>query len=210
MALFRAVNPLQRVHQLPHLGHSMYHLEFTIRSALPTDAGAICSIYNHYVTATNITIEDEPVTEQEIVQRIAEGSEADLPWMVLQMAQAVFGFTYAAKCNAHPAYRHSVETVICLDPMLTDRGIGSLLYSALLDELCRRNVNLVVAREVQPVEHLSGLYSKFGFNPVAHFPQACMKNGRWVDVKYWGLNLKADTDDEEGVVSAELADAVTK
>lgn len=41
-----------------------------IRKARKEDAGAIAAIYNHYVAHTTITFETEPVSEEEMRERI--------------------------------------------------------------------------------------------------------------------------------------------
>ena len=43
-----------------------------IRYAKTDDAAEICKIYNHYVLGTTITFEEEPVSTDEMAQRIAE------------------------------------------------------------------------------------------------------------------------------------------
>ena len=54
----------------------------TIRSAELRDSAAIAAIYNHYVTETLITFEEEPVASAEVARRIEEVHAASLPWLV--------------------------------------------------------------------------------------------------------------------------------
>jgi len=44
----------------------------TIRSAGPDDARQIARIYNHYVTHTYVTFEEEPVSPEHMRERSAE------------------------------------------------------------------------------------------------------------------------------------------
>jgi L-amino acid N-acyltransferase YncA len=50
-----------------------------IRPATSADAAAIASIYNHYVTDTIVTFEEEAISAKEIAQRIAEVQGAGRP-----------------------------------------------------------------------------------------------------------------------------------
>ena len=42
-----------------------------IRHATADDSGQICDIYNHYISETPITFEEQPVAPEDMVQRIA-------------------------------------------------------------------------------------------------------------------------------------------
>jgi len=101
----------------------------------------------------------------------------------------VAGYAYATKWRVRPAYRHSVESSIYLDQSCAGRGLGQLLYAALLDELRRRELHLVIGGIAQPNEASVRLHEKLGFRKVAMFSEVGMKFGRWVDVGYWELHL---------------------
>jgi L-amino acid N-acyltransferase YncA len=66
-----------------------------IRSATPTDAAAIAAIYKHYVEHTTITFEEEPVSPEQMAQRMAEVAAASLPWLVAEQEGRVLGYAYA-------------------------------------------------------------------------------------------------------------------
>lgn len=52
-----------------------------IRTATPADATAIITIYNHYIATTTISFEENPVSEEEMAQRIRDVT-ANMPWYV--------------------------------------------------------------------------------------------------------------------------------
>jgi L-amino acid N-acyltransferase YncA len=106
-----------------------------IRYAKTDDAAQVCEIYNHYVLGTSITFEEQPVSIDEMGQRIDIQS---LPWFVWEQDKNLKGFCYASKWKGRCAYRHSVESTVYLRADSMGRGIGSELYRALLDELRRR------------------------------------------------------------------------
>ncbi len=160
-----------------------------IRPAVPEDAARICDIYNHYVLTTTISFEEEAVAPPEMARRIADVREAALPWLVLEADGRLLGYAYATKWRARPAYRTSVESSVYLDPACAGRGHGRALYTALLDELRRRELHLVIGGIAQPNPASVALHEALGFRKVAHFSEVGRKFGRWVDVAYWELKL---------------------
>ena len=160
-----------------------------IRPAAPFDAARICAIYNHYVTTTTISFEEDPVDEAGMAQRIADVTAAGLPWLVLEVDGAVAGYAYATTWRVRPAYRHSVESSVYLDQACAGRGLGKLLYGALLDVLRARDLHLVIGGIALPNAASAGLHEALGFRKVAHFSEVGKKFGRWVDVGYWELRL---------------------
>jgi len=162
-----------------------------IRPATPADAARICAIYNHYVTTTTISFEEQAVTEPEMAQRIADVGAAGLPWLVLEVDGALAGYAYATKWRVRPAYRHSVESSVYLDQACAGRGFGRMLYGALLDRLRERGLHVVIGGIALPNDASAGLHEALGFRKVAHFSEVGQKFGRWLDVGYWELKLGA-------------------
>jgi len=162
-----------------------------IRPATPADAARICAIYNHYVTTTTVSFEEQAVTEPEMAQRIADVDTAGLPWLVLEIDGALAGYAYATKWRVRPAYRHSVESSVYLDQAYAGRGLGRTLYGALLDRLRERGLHVVIGGIALPNDASAGLHEALGFRKVAHFSEVGRKFGRWLDVGYWELKLGA-------------------
>jgi phosphinothricin acetyltransferase len=162
-----------------------------IRPASAADAARICAIYNHYVTRTAVSFEEEPVREPDMAQRIADVAAAGLPWLVLDTDGVVAGYAYATTWRARPAYRYSVESSVYLDEACIGRGFGRLLYGALLDILRTRELHLVIGGIALPNEASVGLHEALGFRKVAHFSEVGKKFGDWRDVGYWALRLDA-------------------
>lgn len=94
-----------------------------------------------------------------------------------------------AQGGPRPAHRHSVESTIYLDQACARRGYGRMLYGALLDELRKRDLHLVIGGTALPNEASVGLLETLGFRKAAHFTEVVMKFGRWIDVGYSKLKL---------------------
>ena len=106
-----------------------------IRPVTPHDAAAIAALYNHYVLHTTASFEEEAVPVEAMRRRIEE-TAARWPYLVWEEQGRVKGYCYAHPWKARPAYRHTLETTVYLDPACTGRGIGTRLMHALIGE-CR-------------------------------------------------------------------------
>ena len=106
-----------------------------IRNARLDDTAAIAAIYNHYVLNTTVTFEEQPVGVEEMSHRIAETQHANLAWLVCEDGGKPVGYCYASKWKSRCSYRYSLETTVYLDQGVTGRGIGTQLYTALIEAL---------------------------------------------------------------------------
>ncbi|HEX5345450.1 MAG TPA: arsinothricin resistance N-acetyltransferase ArsN1 family B [Duganella sp.] len=160
-----------------------------IRSAHADDAKAIAAIYNPYILTTTISFEEEAVTDAAMAQRIADVQAGGLPWLVAERDGKVLGYAYATKWRVRHAYRFSVESSVYLAPEAARQGVGSALYTALLQQLAERGVHLVIGGVALPNDASVALHEKMGYEKVAHFREVGFKFGRWLDVGYWQRTL---------------------
>lgn len=159
-----------------------------IRLATISDAAPIAAIYNHYVRATTITFEEQAVEVDEMARRI-EDVGAKLPWYVFERDGSVIGYAYATPWRARSAYRFSVESTVYVAPEFPRQGIGSRLYTALIDDLRSRGIQVILGGIAQPNSASVSLHESLGFEKVAHFNRVGRKFNQWVDVGYWELQL---------------------
>ena len=160
-----------------------------IRDAVADDAKAIAAIYNPFIANTTISFEEEPVSDAAMAQRIADVQAGGLPWLVAQQDGKVVGYAYATKWRVRHAYRFSVESSVYLAPECAGKGLGTALYTALLEQLAQRGCHLVIGGIALPNEASVALHEKMGYEKVAHFREVGFKFGRWLDVGYWQLLL---------------------
>ena len=159
-----------------------------IRGVYTEDAEAVCSIYNHYVKNTIFTFEENPVSTEEMKDRIAEAT-VSLPWVVWEENGEIKGYAYASKWKTRSAYRFSVESSIYLQPDFIGKGAGRILYETLISELRNLALHTVIGGIALPNEGSVALHEQLGFLKVAHFKEVGWKFGRWIDVGYWELLL---------------------
>ena len=155
-----------------------------VRPGTLDDAAAIASIYNHYVTHTIVTFEEQPATQAEMRSRMTTVLER-LPWLVLERDGGIAGYAYASPWKSRIGYRFAVESSIYLAPAHVGCGFGSALYQSLLDDLRTRKIHCVIGGAALPNPASTALHEKLGFTKVAHFRENGFKFGRWIDVAYW-------------------------
>jgi phosphinothricin acetyltransferase len=163
-----------------------------IRNATVDDALAIAAIYNHFVLNTSISFEEVAVSSAEMARRITDVQAAGLPWLIAEQDGLIAGYAYATKWRVRHAYRFSVESTVYLGTAHSGRGIGTVLYRALLERLRGGGYHLAIGGIALPNAASVALHEKLGFEKVAHFSEVGFKFGNWTDVGYWQLNLTPD------------------
>jgi len=159
-----------------------------IRRVEPTDAFEITSIYNYYILNTIITFEEEMINVAEMEKRIRSIS-SDYPFLVAADEDSIIGYAYATAWKTRSAYRYSAEVTIYLKHDKVGVGIGFKLYSALIDELKRTKLHVLVGGIALPNHASIALHEKLGFKKISQFEQIGFKFGKWIDVGYWELKL---------------------
>ena len=155
-----------------------------IRDVDERDLPAITAIYNHYIVNTTVSFEEEVVGADVMRERVEKVAGAGLPWLVIE-ENDVLGYAYASHWSPRPAYRHTVEVTVYLDPAATGRGLGTRIYQALFERLRGLGVRIVVAGITLPNPASVTLHEKLGMQPAGRFNEVGFKFDRWLDVGYW-------------------------
>ena len=164
--------------------------EMMIRPVSIEDADRIAAIYNHYVTETAISFEQDPVSPQAMESRIQAIVEQQLPWLVLESGGELVGYAYATTWRKRHAYRSTVESTVYVAANQISHGFGTKLYRALLDELRARNFHTVLGLIAVPNPASVKLHQSFGFKRVSAYAQVGKKFDQWIDMEGWQLMLK--------------------
>lgn len=162
--------------------------KFTVRPAEPADLVAVAAIYADAVHTSVATfdIEEPPQTHwQAKVDSTAVGDH----FLVACDENSVLGFAYSGVFRSRSAYGRTRETSIYLAPAATGRGLGTRLFSALLDLLRKDQVHLVVSVVAQPNPASNALHHKLGFTEVGTLDEAGFKFGRYVSTTWFQLRL---------------------
>ncbi|HLK43462.1 MAG TPA: GNAT family N-acetyltransferase [Thermoleophilia bacterium] len=157
-----------------------------IREATPEDAAACAVIYAPYVTDSIISFETVPPTAAEMERRI----RAAHLWLVAEREGEVCGYAYGSSHRERDAYRWAADVAIYLSAEHHGRGLGRGLYAELLDGLRGRGICVVCAGIGLPNAASEGLHRAMGFTEVGVYRRIGFKFGRWVDVRWYQLDLQ--------------------
>ncbi|MEE9349232.1 MAG: N-acetyltransferase family protein [Flavobacteriaceae bacterium] len=158
-----------------------------IRKATLKDAKAIANIYNYYVDNSIATFTESAITLYEVKENIRES----IAWFVFEENDKILGYAYASAWKGRCAYRFTVETSVYLEPNSFGKGIGTKLYTHLLNELKKQNIHSVIGGISLPNKASEKLHENLGFKKAAHFKEVGFKFNKWIDVGYWELLLSS-------------------
>lgn len=154
-----------------------------IRFAEPADMARVTEIYGYYVLNSVATFEFDPPGVQEMAARSAAIIRHDAPFLVAERGSRILGYAYAGPYRTRPAYKHTVENSIYLDPDAVGKGLGAQLLSALVVECSRRGFRQMIAIIGGGAENAASarLHARCGFRHVGMLTAVGKKFGRWVD-----------------------------
>jgi L-amino acid N-acyltransferase YncA len=161
-----------------------------IRAATTADAGAIAAIYSPFVSAGTVSFETDPPDARAMRGRM-EASKGLYPWLVATNGEedGVLGYAYAGPFRDRPAYAWVVETSIYLAGDAQRRGVGRLLYEALIDTLRAQGFTQAIGVVTLPNDASIRLHEQVGFRRAGVYREIGYKMGRWIDVGFWQCEL---------------------
>jgi L-amino acid N-acyltransferase YncA len=159
--------------------------DVTIRPAVEDDLTDIATIYNHEVANSIATFDLEPPTLSYWHQRLAGAHQGDHLLVAVDTDDDVVGYAYSWSYRPRPAYSLTRETSIYLDPSVRGKGIGRLLYPALLDTMAASGVHTAVALVALPNPGSVALHKAVGFEHVGTMREVGFKFDQWVDVEWY-------------------------
>jgi phosphinothricin acetyltransferase len=163
----------------------------TIRAGRIEDLPDLVEIINYYIRETHITFDTEPFT-----------TETRRPWfdlfadegphrlLVAEEEGAILGYATSTRHRPKPAYGRSVETTIYLDHDCLGRGIGTRLYSELLDQMRAESlVHRGFAGVGLPNDGSVALHEHLGFTQLGIFHEVGFKFGKYWDTCWYEIDL---------------------
>ena len=160
----------------------------TIRKVTLEDAEAIQEIYNYYILNSIVTFDEEVKTLDEIKYKITDTIEK-YPWFVLIENETLIAFTYANQWKDKSAYNQSIEGTIYIKNKYEGKGIGTTLYTYLINYLKSNGYHSILGVISLPNDSSVALHEKLEFEKVAHFKEIGKKFNRQIDVGCWQLIL---------------------
>lgn len=124
-------------------------------------------------------------TEETWHARLRAANRVGHPWLVVEDEQGVAGYATASEFRPKRAYRTTVESTIYLRPGTAGRGLGTVLYGALMDALDAGEFRVAIALITLPNDPSVGLHEKLGFTRTGVLPEVGFKHDAWRDVGIW-------------------------
>ena len=162
-----------------------------IRNAQVEDAANLVAIYAPYVEKTAITFETQVPTVEDFENRIKKTMKK-FPYLVAIEEGQIVGYAYASTYYARAAYDWTVELSVYIQKEARGKGVGTLLYTALEEELTARGFKNFLACIALPNPASIALHEKRGYEQVAHFKKVGYKFGTWHDIVWLQKSLVGD------------------
>lgn len=159
-----------------------------LRVAREDDAAACLSIYAPIVEGTHTSFETEVPELDEFRARIRAALQSH-DWLVIERAGRIEGYAYSSAHRARAAYRIACEVSVYVAETAQRRGYARLLYEQVLARAAAAGKRQAYAIITLPNESSIAFHRALGFEPLAHFPEAGVKFGRFWDVDWWVRRL---------------------
>ena len=155
--------------------------EYRIRLATPSDAEAICRIYNQGIEDRVATLETEVRTPDERRAWMA-GKGQRHPVIVAENERGeVVGWGSLNAFNARDAYRHVADFSVYAERGYRGKGVGRALLSRLIELGRQYGFHKLVLSAFPTNTGGMALYDKLGFRTVGIYKEQGQLDGRWVD-----------------------------
>ncbi|ADG73303.1 Phosphinothricin acetyltransferase [Cellulomonas flavigena DSM 20109] len=165
-----------------------------VRAAADGDVAAVARIYDHYVATSTATFELEPPGEPVWRGRLDTLTAAGWPFQVAVLDGQVAGFAYVGPWRPRPAYAHTVEDTIYLDPAATGRGVGTRLLTSVLDAAGAAGAREVIAVVADGDTAASlALHRRAGFHTAGRLERVGRKFDRWLGTTLLQKTLGQET-----------------
>ncbi len=164
--------------------------EPVIRPAIEADIPEINAIYNRYIVYSHVSFDLEPWSNGQRLEWFGERVADGYPVMVACEGDTVVGASWAGPWQPKRAYRSSVESTVVLAPEAKGRGLGTALYSKLLELLRADGFHRAFAIIALPNDASVALHRNLGFTEIGVLDEAGFKDGRYYSTMLMQLALE--------------------
>ncbi|HET7659768.1 MAG TPA: GNAT family N-acetyltransferase [Oryzihumus sp.] len=162
----------------------------TIRPALAADIPALAAIYGHAVRTSVATFDVEDPEPAYWLAKVESTHPGDHVLVAQDGEGCVIGYAYSGSFRPRPAYDRTRETSVYLAPEAVGRGVGTTLYTRLLELMRAAGVHLAVAVVAQPNPASDALHRSLGFREVGTLEEVGHKFGAYVSTRWYQLLLE--------------------
>lgn len=155
---------------------------FSIRDATEADLPDIREIYNHYVTNSVVTFDEDRMTLREWRSKFAHLAKQKMPFIVaVSPSGQVLGYALVSPWKQKRGYRYTVENSIYLRAAATGKGLGRELLAALIERSKAAGLREILAViSDRGAEASVRLHESFGFHEIGRMGRVGFKFDRWL------------------------------
>lgn len=168
--------------------------DLKISFATDRDLKNIIKIYNYYVKYTNMTLDWDEISEENMKKKKDHLAQNQLPFLVAKKRDQVIGYAYADYFRPRKGWSHSLESSIYLDIEHCGQGYGSQLLLFLI-EACRevgaQNLISVVTKNSNVIKPNASekMHQKIGFQSIGILENVGYKNDQWHNIALFQYKL---------------------
>jgi L-amino acid N-acyltransferase YncA len=155
---------------------------YSIRPAAPKDLPDVREIYNHYVTNSMVTFDEDRMSLREWRSKFAYLTRLKLPFLVaVSPSGQVLGYALCSPWRQKRAYRFTAESSIYLRAASTGKGLGRDLLTALIESSKQAGLKQLLAIIADSGAEASlHLHEQLGFKEIGRMGRVGFKFDRWI------------------------------
>lgn len=150
-----------------------------VRSVTEADIPAMNAIYNQYIVGSAVSFDTAAWTDEQRLAWYRGRADAGYPMVVADDDGVVIGASWGGPWRDKAAYRSSVETTVALAPTARGKGVGTRLYSALLDAVASAGFHRAYAVITLPNSASVALHESLGFTQLGVLDEVGFKDGEY-------------------------------
>ncbi len=165
-------------------------VDLRVDLARAQDVPRIVELSNWAAAHTPANFATKPESLEQWLEAWQRTSRAH-PWLVARSQDGdVVGFAKTSPHRIREAYDWTAEVSVYVDPDAHGRGVGTLLYEALIPLLREQGYVTLLGGVTEGHGPSERLHAKTGFVRCGTFHRVGWKFNRWLDVGYWELHLQ--------------------
>ncbi|WP_262316660.1 GNAT family N-acetyltransferase [Lacticaseibacillus parakribbianus] len=159
--------------------------------ATTADLPAIVAIYNAAIPGRLATADLEPVTVAAKTAWFAQFNAERRPLWLIHDGPDLAGWVSLENFYGRPAYAHTAEISIYLDPAFQHRHLGQAALDFVFAQLKRLDLDTIVAFVFHHNQASQGLFARNGFATWGHLPEVALMDGVRRDLDILGRRFNA-------------------
>ncbi|WP_338449411.1 N-acetyltransferase family protein [Niallia oryzisoli] len=151
--------------------------DITFKDASIEDLPIIVDIYNSTVPGRMVTADTEPVSINDRLDWFHEHNPDKRPLWVVQYEGEICGWVSLQSFYGRPAYQATAEISIYLHEEFRGKGLGKKILTKVIEECPKFEVDTLLGFIFGHNKPSLTLFSSFGFEKWAHFPEVATLDG---------------------------------